>query len=159
MWHTPHHKCSVVYVNKPTSSGRNNIVGQCSVCGRHNGNKKTEDALRYYGDIRNVPLWNEELRKAGYKANAEHHRKESEQRRTEWFKDYNAYLRTPEWREKSRMVRERSPTCQGCRKQPSEEAHHMHYDNVGQEFLFELIALCRKCHDRFHERKRAKYIR
>jgi len=159
MQYDPKHQCNVDFVNKPTSNGKNNIVGQCSICGRHHGKQNTDSALRHHGSIQNIPLWNEKLAPVWYASLDEYYKKTREQQRIEWFKDYNVYLRTPEWREKSRMVRERSKLCQGCRKNPSEEAHHMYYDNVGQEFLFELVALCRQCHERFHERKKAKYNR
>jgi hypothetical protein len=73
-----------------------------------------------------------------------------------WWDNYNTYLASPEWRAKSLAVRARDPVCQGCRQNFSEQAHHVTYRNVGHEFLFELIALCAKCHDRLHDLKKAQ---
>jgi len=68
-----------------------------------------------------------------------------------WMIDYDAYLSTPEWKEKSRLVIEREDrVCQGCRKAVATEAHHSTYRDVGAEFLFQLVALCRPCHKRYH---------
>jgi hypothetical protein len=34
--------------------------------------------------------------------------------------------------------------------QPAREVHHRTYQHVGEEFLYELLALCHGCHDRGH---------
>ena len=68
-----------------------------------------------------------------------------------WMADYDAYLTTPEWKEKSRLVIEReNHLCQGCRKAKATQAHHSTYQHAGEEFLFQLVALCWPCHKRFH---------
>ena len=32
----------------------------------------------------------------------------------------------------------------------AKQVHHTTYANVGHEFLFELVALCPECHNRYH---------
>ncbi len=66
--------------------------------------------------------------------------------------DYTAYLNSPEWRELRASVMDRcSGLCEGCRKQPAIDVHHLSYRNLRREFLFELVGLCRACHTRWHE--------
>ena len=68
-----------------------------------------------------------------------------------WKETYGRYLASPAWKAKSRLVLLRAQgICEGCRLRPATEIHHTTYDHVGDEFLFELVALCRPCHDKFH---------
>ena len=61
------------------------------------------------------------------------------------------YLASPEWAERRSLVMDRaSGMCEGCRKVMATEVHHLSYRNWGNEFLFELVALCSDCHDRIH---------
>lgn len=67
--------------------------------------------------------------------------------------DYKAYLESPEWRAKAALVRARAKrTCEGCGVRPAVEVHHLTYAHIGCEFLFELVALCSHCHDRWHKK-------
>jgi 5-methylcytosine-specific restriction endonuclease McrA len=62
-----------------------------------------------------------------------------------------AYLKSREWKERRELVMQRSNgTCEGCRLKSASEVHHLTYINWGNEFLFELVALCENCHDRIH---------
>jgi hypothetical protein len=64
---------------------------------------------------------------------------------------YAAYLRTPEWQRRRALVLHRAGgTCEGCLSAPATEVHHRIYDRVGNELLFDLVAVCRKCHLRAH---------
>jgi len=66
-----------------------------------------------------------------------------------WYSDY---LDTDTWRVRRRLVLERAGgLCEGCRKEPATQVHHLTYDHVEHEFLWELVAVCRECHERFHE--------
>lgn len=64
---------------------------------------------------------------------------------------HNAYLDSPAWKDRRRLVLERAQgLCEGCRKAGATEVHHLSYAHWGQELLFELVALCGDCHDRIH---------
>ena len=68
-----------------------------------------------------------------------------------FWKKYDAYLETNEWKSKRQQVLERAHfVCEGCREQPATTVHHLTYAHVFDELLFELVALCAKCHDRCH---------
>lgn len=76
----------------------------------------------------------------------------SEFNRAEFHKWYAGYLESDEWNNKKQKVFERASfICEGCMEASAEVVHHTTYKNVGAEFLFELVALCHPCHDRFHE--------
>jgi hypothetical protein len=38
-------------------------------------------------------------------------------------------------------------------KRPAEHVHHLSYDHWRDELLWELVAACRKCHERAHDRR------
>lgn len=67
----------------------------------------------------------------------------------QWWQRYNAYLNSPAWAEKRLKVFKRANwICEGCGDNRATEVHHLTYDHVEHEFLFELVALCHDCHDR-----------
>lgn len=64
---------------------------------------------------------------------------------------YAAYLTSPDWRRRRELVFKRdSYKCQGCLTALAEVVHHRTYEHVGNELLYELVALCQSCHDRAH---------
>lgn len=71
-----------------------------------------------------------------------------------WQIDYykqkhQEYLKTPAWREKRKEVLERDGyMCQACLKRRASEVHHLTYDHFGDEPLFDLISVCRQCHEK-----------
>jgi 5-methylcytosine-specific restriction endonuclease McrA len=77
--------------------------------------------------------------------------RERRQQDERWWDQYSDYLQSPEWRARRSLVLERdNHLCQGCRKRPATQAHHLSYKHVGKEFLWELVAVCDECHNRFH---------
>jgi hypothetical protein len=86
-----------------------------------------------------------------WRERAEQREREWQQKNEQWWDWYNEYLQSPEWWKLHTLVMERDGhLCQGCRKRPATQAHHLSYKHVGKEFLFELIAVCDECHNRFH---------
>ena len=68
-----------------------------------------------------------------------------------WWAEYDAYLASPEWAARRDLVLDRAGgICEGCRCARATQAHHRNYDHVGDEFLFELVAVCDACHRRLH---------
>jgi hypothetical protein len=67
-------------------------------------------------------------------------------------KDYKSYLLSDEWREKRRLIINRcGSVCEGCGLREAEEVHHITYDHIYNEFLFQLLGLCSLCHRKWHE--------
>jgi 5-methylcytosine-specific restriction endonuclease McrA len=68
-----------------------------------------------------------------------------------WWRQYNTYLESPEWKARRKAVLERDEfLCQGCRKQRATQVHHLTYDRKGNEMLFDLVAVCDECHEAIH---------
>ena len=69
----------------------------------------------------------------------------------EWWAWYNAYLLTPEWKRKRDLVMRRANrVCEGCGINSAIQVHHLTYEHVGNELLFELVAICHECHQIVH---------
>lgn len=65
-----------------------------------------------------------------------------------WKKQfYRRYLLSKEWRDKRKQVLERDQgVCQRC-GDAANHAHHLTYDRIFREPLYDLISLCKPCHD------------
>ena len=121
-------------------------VQQCLRCGGSVGSAVP------HSKVQTLPTdWDETLNErwtASVRATiAESRRAETDDRRAR----YAAYLDTTQWKQKRAAVlqRERS-ICQGCGSNRACDVHHLTYAHVGKELLFELVALCRACHDVVH---------
>ena len=59
---------------------------------------------------------------------------------------YQKYLNSDHWKNLRKKAMERDNyTCQICHKKAT-EVHHLTYENLNKEHLFELVALCHNCH-------------
>ncbi len=67
--------------------------------------------------------------------------------------EHREYLSTPKWqRKREAIMRRAGHHCEGCGVYLGErgQVHHLSYENWKNEFLFELIYLCKECHRRIH---------
>lgn len=65
---------------------------------------------------------------------------------------YADYLRSDAWKRRAaKILRRADGICEGCLTNQASEVHHLTYAHIGHEFAFELVALCRACHERIHE--------
>ena len=65
----------------------------------------------------------------------------------------NEYYQSLEWKKLRLIVLNRDKyICQGCLKNQATEVHHQSYAHFKEEFMFELISLCRHCHSRYHNK-------
>lgn len=64
---------------------------------------------------------------------------------------YNAYINSPEWREKRRKVLDfRGCKCQRCLSEENLQIHHWTYRNLYKEKIADLFVLCYSCHVALH---------
>jgi hypothetical protein len=68
-----------------------------------------------------------------------------------WWAQYDAYLQSDAWYRLRPYVFGRADgICEGCRRAPATQVHHLTYKHVTNEFLWELVAVCDICHERVH---------
>lgn len=120
--------------------------------------KKTDDFNKLPKLSQKQFLHIESLKKESYDKMQVHLKKLSEVFREtqteEWWAEYNAYLKTDVWQYKRQQVLEREGyQCQGCRISKAVHVHHTTYKNLGDELLFQLVALCKDCHSKLHPEK------
>lgn len=73
-----------------------------------------------------------------------------------WDK-YNEYLNSEKWKVKRKKVLERDNyLCQACLTNKAEQIHHLTYNNIYDEPLYELISVCKRCHIKIEEQKNLK---
>jgi 5-methylcytosine-specific restriction endonuclease McrA len=86
-----------------------------------------------------------------YQENVKHYEAARKRRETEWWTLYKKYLKSPEWMAKrEKIILRAQGVCEGCREAKAVHVHHLSYDHMGNEFLFELVAVCTPCHERLH---------
>lgn len=66
--------------------------------------------------------------------------------------DKKKYMQSSEWKNKRKLVLCRDDnTCQICGiKEVIFDVHHLSYDRFGNEYLFDLVTLCKNCHMSMH---------
>lgn len=74
-----------------------------------------------------------------------------------WFKEHSEYLSSFKWKEKRKKVLYRDRyLCQACLENAATEVHHITYSHWKNEPLFDLVSVCKKCHDQITEIDRTK---
>jgi hypothetical protein len=141
----------------PTSNGGWQRKEQCTVCGA------SLSQARQRGKGVSVPLWDLKLNDQWtLQCNAQ--RREIEARlidrtatlETSGYAFYAEYLSSGEWLEKrARVLKRDGGLCQACLATSASEVHHHTYDHIFNEFMYELVSVCRTCHERLHSRKKA----
>jgi len=68
-----------------------------------------------------------------------------------WWEWYSKYLESDNWEEKRQKVLKRANfVCESCLDAKATQVHHKTYEHVGEEPLYELVAVCKSCHDGIH---------
>ena len=139
-------------------NGTKHFVLQCLVCGsqvrplRRDEIAERQDAMVNRGFDEDLQRQYQEERRR----EIDHWRARRDQIRQHradlWWNRYNAYLDSTEWQERrQRRLQLDNFQCQarmvGCTGRAS-DVHHLTYDHVFDEPLFDLISVCRMCHDK-----------
>lgn len=141
---------------KLAADGAISIWHQCDRCG-HKVGIAIKKASMPPAQVEALPHWDAQSESKFYaekkKRFDEAYAAEKKRHAEAWQRAYEQYRQSPEWKRKRQLVMLRAQgICEGCREVEAIDVHHFSYDDVGQEFLFQLVALCRKCHDRLHGR-------
>ena len=71
---------------------------------------------------------------------------------------YSEYLKTEGWKGRRLKALDRAGNrCQVCNSAERPEVHHRTYERLGHERAADLVVLCRKCHQLFHDNGELKY--
>lgn len=146
-WDCEH--AQVVVRIRTIKGGSTQYVNQCLKCGSSVGNplRKSDFAgeLLQPFDIQLQDCWDQK-RKDAVELLKERFA------RGVFFENYDEYLKSAEWASKrSKVLARANGVCEGCGDGAPNEVHHLTYQHVGKEFLFELVALCHGCHERVHD--------
>jgi 5-methylcytosine-specific restriction endonuclease McrA len=126
---------------------------QCTQCG------KTLPAISKHTlssqEQKNAPLFDRDLQENVRHAAWEQRKSQREQAESEagkaWWAWYNGYLVSPLWsRRRNAALRLSGRLCGACGESTATIVHHLTYDHVGAEPLYELVAVCSSCHDQIH---------
>ncbi len=72
-----------------------------------------------------------------------------------FWRRYDAYLLSDEWRMRRRQIFERdSYRCKKCGEAPAAQVHHETYARVGNELDEDLISVCIPCHRKLHPNRK-----
>ena len=75
-----------------------------------------------------------------------------ERRDASFQKEYDAYMRSDAWKHARKKVMKRANNiCEACLERPATQVHHLSYQHFMREFMFELVAICHDCHERWHK--------
>lgn len=67
-------------------------------------------------------------------------------------KQYAVYIKSDWWKKrKEKFYRENEKRCMACLNTHYIDLHHIVYQNFGEELDRHLVALCRDCHEEFHQ--------
>ena len=144
--------CSNYEVRVKHAKGRDMYAKQCIDCGRMVGSWLKRTALTSI----DLPAWDEDIHQRNWQEKSSRREQKREDNNRAWFRTYDQYLSSQEWLDKRADVLDRDEfKCQGCMESEAKNVHHLSYENVGDEFCFELISLCEECHGRLHEHRRS----
>lgn len=126
-------------------------VHQCRRCGNAITSPiKTEVAIAQNGG-KPLPLCYEQLQAswaAAVKVSAERIMNTDD---SAFWQAYEKYPASPEWKKKREKVLARSSRiCKGCEEREAIQVHRLSYEHMGDEYLFELVAVCEACYEKLH---------
>lgn len=88
---------------------------------------------------------------------AQMQREAAERAQPENREEYDDYLRSARWRAlRNRVLARAGGLCEACLDLPASQVHHLTYAHKGNEFAWELRAVCDDCHERLHVQEAAE---
>jgi hypothetical protein len=140
--------------------GRLNVGAQCLRCGSWSAKKRPAGSLDSLPDY-DPGLYERflVLQREVWQRQEEERKRLQEQERKDWWARYNRYLVTDRWRRKRASVLARANnTCEAlirCSGARATQVHHLTYQRVGDEPIFDLRAVCHECHERLTQMSRS----
>lgn len=145
--------CHFTFVKRLKSNGGYTLQKQCFSCGLKDGNFYKFELVGGKKEVEKLPDFDEELEEQYYERKREESKIKWEfkrlEKREEFFDVYNKYLQSDKWRLKRKKVLERDEyICKACETNIATQVHHTSYEFIYDEPLFDLVSVCKKCHDK-----------
>jgi 5-methylcytosine-specific restriction endonuclease McrA len=146
-------ECNFKYVKQQKSNGDFMLKKQCAECGQDSGKQYSFSEVGGREYVLKLKEFDSGKLNGYYERQRQQWINKKQEERQEFFDEYNIYLSSSQWREKRQQVLKRDDyVCQGCLKSRATEVHHLTYNNVYNELLFQLISLCGNCHRIIHKK-------
>lgn len=150
--------CKALY-----TTGTVRYVKQCVNCGHLGSSIKKSEALETttdeelpYADLALKKEKEAELNRLIYAEIDRRRQRTNSERNREFWDQHNRAINSIYWRIIRRKVLDRAnELCEGCGTHKATEVHHLTYEHLGHELMFELVALCRDCHEFITEQRRS----
>lgn len=147
--------CDFIFVKKQKVNGDYLVRKQCFGCGCLDNKVYKFSDVGSRSDVMKLPEFNEKLNEEYYEKlrqiRIKEYNEKREQRKNEFFREYSEYLNSNKWRLKREKVLERDKyLCQACLTRKATQVHHISYEFIYNEPLFDLISVCTECHDKIH---------
>lgn len=124
----------------------NHYVRQCLVCGWTTPPIAHDKIDRLEREA--AAAVDDSIRDNWYAAQQVKRTLERKQGQQDFFEAHSNYLRSPEWKARRVAVLRRDGyICQACLQNEASQVHHLTYKHWGHEPLFELVSVCKPCHD------------
>ncbi len=135
---------------------RNGVVvigAQCLQCGR-----MCERATKNNYSLPSLPWWDDALAQrwrekvdAYYGQRRQEYLRRQSDQDAAWRKKWEDHMASTEWQILRQKVFKRcNGMCEGCNERRAVQVHHLTYDRLGHEMLFDLVAVCLACHASIH---------
>lgn len=144
------------------SNGASHYVMQCLTCGTQvRAVKKGAPEVRRLATL--PPEYDPDLPRRYWDEHFANARERWQQADETWLESYNEYMQSEEWdARRAARLRIDQGRCQaqmrGCDGQAT-HVHHLSYRYFRNEPLFDLISVCRACHEQLHRRPQWPVIR
>lgn len=159
-----HPEEKMVLRQRLTAAGTVMLGHQCDVCGSLAGKWLKLDRVPQW---RTLPAWDHRIEPTWLAAEKKYMLEYGEERvrldgvaafakpidppKPDFWAPYSEYLKSPAWRDRRVLVLNRAHgKCEGCGLADATQVHHLTYERVGKEMLFDLVAICDACHSALH---------
>lgn len=144
-------------VMRTVRGGAKQYVGQCLTCGQQLGSAHSQKDI-----TREPPPWDDELSLTYERARKREleninlkHLAIQKRKSGRFSQRYADHLKSEKWlKARVKIFRRANNICEACLEAPAREVHHLTYENLCNEFMYELVAVCRPCHERITEASR-----
>lgn len=148
--------CDFIFVKKPKVNGDYLVRKQCFGCGCLDNKVYKFSDVGLKSGVMKLPDFDEALNDEYYEKlrqiRIKELNEEREENRNEFFKEYSKYLNSKKWNLKREKVLERDNyLCQACLTRVATQVHHLSYEFVYDEPLFDLTSVCTECHNKIHD--------